>query len=164
VLSVLYAIPSLALLAILIPVTGLGMKTAILVISLYAQFILLRSIITGFQSIDESILESCKGMGLSALETLLWVQLPLTAPVLVSGIRLSTLASVGIATIAASINSGGIGELMFEGMRSLYVEKILWGILLSTLLCLIANQLFGRAEAYFTRRAKGIRKEGTIRT
>jgi osmoprotectant transport system permease protein len=153
--SAVYSIPSLALLSVLMRYTGLGMRTAVLAISIYAQFILLRSTVTAFQSLDESVVEACRGMGLGPFETLWRVQLPLAAPVLVSGLRLASIASIGIATIAATIHSGGIGELLFEGIRTIYAVKIVWGVIMSSALAFAANRLIGWAERYFTRRARG---------
>jgi osmoprotectant transport system permease protein len=153
--SALYAIPSIALFALLLPMSGLGLRTAVIVISIYAQFILLRSVIAGFKSIDRAVIETSLGLGLSSAEILFRIQLPLAAPVILSGLRLASVAAIGIATIAASINSGGIGVLLFEGIRNLYPEKIIWGIILSSALCFGANQLFGRLEKFFAKRARG---------
>jgi osmoprotectant transport system permease protein len=153
--SALYSIPSIALFAMLIPLSGLGLRLAVIVISIYAQFILLRSVIAGFKSIDASIMEVSRGMGLESLEILITVQLPLAAPVIVSGIRVATISAIGIGTLAALVNSGGIGELLFEGLRTLYPEKIIWGIILSSALCFGANQLFGKLERFFAKKARG---------
>ncbi|MDR0719715.1 MAG: ABC transporter permease [Treponema sp.] len=153
--SALYSIPSIALFALLLPMSGLGLRTAVIVISIYAQLILLRSVIAGFKSIDEAIIETSLGLGLSPGEILFRIQLPLAAPVILSGVRLASVSAIGIGTIAASINSGGIGALLFEGIRNLYPEKIIWGIILSSSLCFGANQLFGKLERLFAKRARG---------
>ncbi|MDR1875230.1 MAG: ABC transporter permease [Synergistaceae bacterium] len=154
--STIYAIPSIALLVLLVPVTGLGMRTAVVVISIYAQFILLRNVVISFQTVDPAVLEASRGMGLSALEILLRIELPLTAPSLISGFRVATLSSISVATIAATINSGGIGILMLEGVRNLHMVKLVWGILLASALSLTANQLLTRAETRFSDRARGL--------
>jgi osmoprotectant transport system permease protein len=153
--SALYSIPSIALFAMLIPLNGLGLRLAVIVISIYAQFILLRSVIAGFNSIDTSIMEVSRGMGLRPMEILVGIQLPLAAPVIVSGIRVATISAIGIGTLAALVNSGGIGELLFEGLRTLYPEKVIWGVILSSTLCFTANRIFGELERYFAKRARG---------
>ncbi|MDR1205172.1 MAG: ABC transporter permease subunit, partial [Peptococcaceae bacterium] len=94
-------------------------------------------------------------MGLSSLEILNRIQLPLAAPVLMSGLRLATIASIGIATIAATVHSGGLGELLFEGIRTMNMVKIVWGILLSSALSFAANQIFVRLETWFSQKARG---------
>ncbi|MDR1732913.1 MAG: ABC transporter permease [Synergistaceae bacterium] len=156
VFSTIYSVPSIALLVILIPFTGLGMRTAVIVICLYAQFILLRNVVTSFQAIDPAILEASRGMGLSDREILFRIELPLIAPRLISGFRIAALSSISIATIAATINSGGIGTLMFEGVRTLHMVKLVWGILLVSMLSLLTNQLLTKAETHFSNRARGL--------
>jgi osmoprotectant transport system permease protein len=155
IFNAIYSIPSIALLTMMLPLTGLGIKTAVIVITIYTQFILLRSTITGFQSVPSHIMEASRGMGLGVWEILRLVELPIAAPILLSGLRLATISSIGIATIAASINSGGIGELLFEGIGNLYYVKIGWGIILSSSLSLAANYLLAKAESHFTKAARG---------
>jgi osmoprotectant transport system permease protein len=155
VFSVIYSIPSLALFTVMLPITGIGPQTAIIVISIYAQFIMLRSTITGFQSVDPSIMEVSRGMGLNRWEILSTVQLPLAAPVLLSGLRLAGLASIGIATIGATINSGGLGTILFEGIRNIHAVKIIWGVIFTSALSFCANHLISKAEIYCSKRARG---------
>jgi osmoprotectant transport system permease protein len=155
VFSVLYSIPSLALFTVFLPITGIGMKTAVIVISIYAQFIMLRNTVAGFQSVSPSVLEASRGMGLSGWEILVRIQLPLAAPVLLSGLRIAALSSIGITAIAATINSGGIGTILFEGIRNVYAVKIIWGVILTSSLSFAANQLINMAENYCSKRARG---------
>jgi osmoprotectant transport system permease protein len=157
IFSVLYSIPSLALFTVFLPITGIGMKTAVIVISIYAQFIMLRNTMAGFQAVNPSILDASRGMGLSGWEILIQIQLPLAAPVLLSGLRIATLSSIGITTIAATINSGGLGTILFEGMRNVYAVKIIWGVVLTSSLSFATNQLISRAENYCSKRARGER-------
>jgi osmoprotectant transport system permease protein len=154
--STIYAIPSVALLVILIPFTGLGARTAVIVIVLYAQFILLRNVVVSFQVVDPFLLEASRGMGLSSREILFRIELPLIAANLISGFRTAALASVGITTIAATINSGGIGMLLLEGVKNFHMVKLIWGILLASALSLIINQSLVRAETYFSNKARGL--------
>ncbi|MDR2747256.1 MAG: ABC transporter permease [Treponema sp.] len=157
IFSVLYSIPSLALFTVFLPITGIGMKTAVIVISIYAQFIMLRNTVAGFQAVNPSILEASRGMGLSGWEILIQVQLPLAAPVLLSGLRIAALSSIGITAIAATINSGGLGTILFEGIRNVYTIKIIWGVILTSALSFGANQLINLAENYCSKRARGER-------
>ena len=134
VLSMVYSVPSLALLALLIPVTGLGRKTAIVALVIYNQYLLLRNFLAGLDGVDKSVVEAARGMGMTHLQTLWKVQVPLSKGALLAGLRIALVSTVGIATIAASINAGGLGTLLFDGLRTLDTAKILWGSLLSAVL------------------------------
>ena len=139
VLSVFYSIPSLALFALLIPFTGLGRTTAVIVLVVYAQYILVRNFSMGLNEVDKGILEAAKGMGMSETEIFRKVQLPLAAGSFVAGIKLATTSTIGIATIAASINAGGLGTILFDGLRTLNIVKIFWGTILTVALCIPVN-------------------------
>lgn len=139
VLSVFYSIPSLALFALLIPFTGLGRTTAVIVLVVYAQYILVRNFSMGLNEVDKGILEAAKGMGMSETEIFRKVQFPLAAGSFVAGIKLATTSTIGIATIAASINAGGLGTVLFDGLRTLNIVKIFWGTILTVALCIPVN-------------------------
>lgn len=139
IFSALYSIPSLAFFAILIPLTGLGNTTAILVLVIYNQYLLLRNIITGLQNVDKSMTEAAVGMGMSYWQVVTTVQVPLALPTIVAGIRLAIVSTTGIATIAASINAGGLGTILFSGMRTMNIYKMIWGALLSMLIAISAD-------------------------
>ncbi|MDR1042311.1 MAG: ABC transporter permease [Clostridiales Family XIII bacterium] len=134
-----YAIPSLALFALLIPVTGLGMDTAILVLVVYNQFLLIRNFIAGLDSVDPLIVEAATGMGMTPRGILTKIRLPLAFPVMLAGIHLSVISTIGIATIAAVIGAGGIGTILFDGLRTQSFAKIAWGTLLAAGLAIAAN-------------------------
>jgi osmoprotectant transport system permease protein len=153
--SAVYAIPSIAMFSFLLPATGLRMRTAVIAISIYAQYILLRSAIAGFRAVDPAVYEAVRAMGLNAAEVLWRVQLPLAAPALVSGVRVAAVASVGLATISATINSGGIGVLMFEGLGTYNMTKIVWGSLLAMFVSFLTNFLLSAVENRLARRARG---------
>ncbi|WP_017815152.1 ABC transporter permease [Paenibacillus shenyangensis] len=148
--SILYAVPSLALFVLLIPLTGLGQKTAILVLILYNQYILLRNFLTGLTDLDPSIVEAATGMGMNRWQTLFQVRLPLARRSIFTGIRLASVSTVGIATIAAFINAGGLGDILFDGLRTLNIDKIIWGSILSAGLALLINALFLYIEKRLT--------------
>lgn len=139
--SVIYAIPSLALFAILIPATGLGKTTAIIVLILYNQYVLLRNFLAGLRGVDPAMLEAAAGMGMTTLQMLYKIRLPLSLNPLFAGLRLAAVSTIGIATIAATINAGGLGSILFDGLRSMNMYKIMWGALLSACLAIGANHL-----------------------
>lgn len=148
-LSLLYAIPSFALFALLIPWTGLGQLTAITVLVLYAQYILVRTFLTGVHKVESSIVEAARGMGMDFWQVLFKVQLPLAKSSIFSGIRLSTISIVAIATIAATINAGGLGRILFDGLRTMSLVKLAWGILLSVGLSLFLSLVISLVEVLF---------------
>ena len=145
-LSVVYSIPSLALFAVLIPVTGLGTKTAVIALTAYNQYLLLRSFTTGLREVDPAVVEAARGIGLTEGQILTRVQIPLAKRALFAGIRLAVVSTIGIGTIAASINAGGLGALLFDGLRTMNTAKILWGSVLSAGLAIAVNAALKWAE------------------
>lgn len=146
IFSAVYAVPSMALFALLIPLFGLGDKTAIIVLVIYNQFILLRNILSGFNSVDPAIIESAYGMGMSGSQIFFKIRLLLASPIILAGVKISAVSTIGIATIGATVNSGGLGTLLFEGLQTMNMVKILWGTLLSSLLAIVANILLAALE------------------
>lgn len=144
--SVIYSIPSLALFAILIPVTGLGRTTAVTVLVVYCQYLLLRNFITGLYEVDPAVIEAATGMGMTRFQILFKIRLPLAKRALFTGIRLAVVSTIGIATIAAFINAGGLGSILYDGLRTMNLYKILWGSILSAGLAIAANTMLGRLE------------------
>ena len=146
IFSVIYSIPSLALFALLIPVTGLGRKSAIIVLVLYNQYLLLRNFITGLNEVDPSVREAARGIGMTDMQVLFRIQVPLAKQALFAGIRLAVVSTIGIGTIASSINAGGLGDLLFDGLRTMNTVKILWGSLLSAGLAILLNAILKAVE------------------
>lgn len=144
--SMIYSVPSLALLALLIPVTGLGRTTAVTALVIYNQYLLLRNFLAGLESVDRSVVEAAAGMGMTRLQLLLRVQVPLAKGAILAGLRIALVSTVGIATIAASINAGGLGAILFDGLRTMNTAKILWGSLLSAVLAVALDRLLALAE------------------
>ena len=144
--SVLYSVPSLALFALLIPMTGLGRTTAVIVLTLYNQYILLRSFTAGLRDVDPAVCEAAKGIGMTDMQILTKIRVPLARRAIFAGIRLAVVSTIGIGTIAASINAGGLGTLLFEGLRTINTPKILWGSVLSALLAVSINRLLKMVE------------------
>ena len=135
--SLLYSVPSFAFFALLLPISGLGMRTAIIVLTIYCEYVLLRTFITGIQEIDPALIEVAKGMGMTRKQVFFKVQLPLATPAIFSGLQVALASTMGIATLAATINAGGLGQLLFEGLQSQQVVPILWGTLLTVVLTLL---------------------------
>ena len=135
--SLLYSVPSFAFFALLLPISGLGMRTAIIVLTIYCEYVLLRTFITGIQEIHPALIEVAKGMGMTRKQVFFKVQLPLATPAIFSGLQVALASTMGIATIAATINAGGLGQLLFEGLQSQQVVPILWGTLLTVVLTLL---------------------------
>ncbi|NIK77056.1 osmoprotectant transport system permease protein [Paenibacillus castaneae] len=155
VLGIIYAIPSLGMFALLIPLVGLGSKPAIIALVVYSQLILVRNVISGFQAIDPSIIEAAKGMGFSAWRQFVRIELPLALPVIIGGVRIASVSVIGIATIAAWINAGGLGGILFEGLYQNSIPKMVWGTLLVSSLALSTNIILLRVEKSTLRRARG---------
>lgn len=144
--SVIYSVPSLALLALLIPLTGLGRKTAVLALVIYNQYLLLRNFLAGLDGVDPGVVEAAAGMGMTPMQLLWKVQVPLAKGALIAGLRIALVSTVGIATIAASINAGGLGGILFDGLRTMNTAKIVWGSLLSAALAILIDRLMTLAE------------------
>lgn len=142
--SLLYSVPSYAFFALLIPFTGLGMISAEIVLTLYCEYILLRTFITGVRNIDPHLIEVARGMGMNDRQIFIKVQLPLSIPSIFSGLQVALASTMAIATIASTISAGGLGDLIFEGLQTNRVVPILWGTILTvilTLVCIIVLKL-----------------------
>lgn len=147
-----YCIPSLAVFALCIPALGLGQKTVIVVLVIYNQFYLIRSFLTGINNVDASVCEAAIGCGMTRMQVFWKVQFPLALPAMIAGIRVATISTISIATIGASINGGGLGVILFDGMRTRNTVKILWGVLLAAILNLLINRLLLVLEQYSKRK------------
>ncbi|OZB91149.1 ABC transporter permease [Paenibacillus sp. XY044] len=150
-------VPSLALLAILIPLLGIGVKPAILALLLYSLMPILRNTYDGFQSVDKGVLNSAKGMGYSAAQAILKIQLPLSLPYIMSGIRITTVYIISWATLASLIGAGGLGQLIVSGLGVNKPEMIFIGGIGAVVLALVADGLLGLLEGWLTRRYRQTR-------
>ncbi|MDR0708031.1 MAG: ABC transporter permease [Treponema sp.] len=153
--GIIYTIPSLALFALLIPVLGLGMRTAVFVLVLYNQFLLLRNIFAGFNAAPQPVIEAGYGMGMTWFQIIVLVKLPLSLPMIIAGIRLAVVSTIGIGAIAAVINAGGAGSILFDGLRTNNAVKIIWGTALCALLAVGANVALLRLETLARKTATG---------
>lgn len=137
--ALLYTIPSLALFALLIPIVGLGRTPAIVGLVSYSLLILIRNIATGIREVPADVVDAARGMGLGPWQVLTRVELPLAMPVIVAGVRIATVTVIGIATIAAYINAGGLGRLIFSGIQQTFAAKIVAGGLLTSLMAIAVD-------------------------
>lgn len=153
--SLLYSVPSFAFFAMLLPISGLGMRTAVIVLTVYAEYVLLRSFITGIQEVDPNLVEVARGMGMTHRQVFWRVQLPLALPSVFSGIQVALASTMAMATIAATINAGGLGDLLFEGLQSQQVVPILWGTILTMVLTLVCAGIVQIISWEMTCRWKG---------
>jgi osmoprotectant transport system permease protein len=157
VANVFQTIPSLALFGFLIPlpfIGGIGARTAIVALVVYALLPIVRNTYTGIVGVDPAVREAGRGMGMTDTELLRMVELPLAAGVILAGIRVATVVSVGTATIAAAIGAGGLGVYIFRGVAMVNDVLILAGALPAALLALLADGLLGVIERRLAWRAR----------
>jgi osmoprotectant transport system permease protein len=150
-LGIIYTIPSLALLALLVRVFGLGTFSAIVALVAYAQMILVRNIAAGLRGVDPALLEAANGLGFTPLQRLLRVEFPQALPAIVGGIRIATVSLIAVATVASYIHAGGLGDLLFDGIHQDYPQKIIAGSIAAALLAIAADLLLRRAETLVRR-------------
>jgi osmoprotectant transport system permease protein len=146
VTGLIFVIPSLALFTLLIPLLGLGMKPAIVGLSSYTLLILLRNVVTGLRGVPNDVLDAADGMGYSSWQRLVRIELPLALPLIVAGIRIAVVTVIGIATVAAFIDAGGLGTIILMGIDQSYTEKILVGGLLTALLATSFDLVLSNTE------------------
>jgi osmoprotectant transport system permease protein len=144
--NVFQTIPSLALFGFLLPVLGIGAWTAIAALVVYGLLPIVRNTYTGIAGVDPAVVEAGRGMGMTDRELLAMVELPLAAGVILAGIRVATVVSVGIATIAAAIGAGGLGVYIFRGVAVVDYTLILAGALPAAVLALLADGVLGLAQ------------------
>lgn len=137
VASVFLTVPSLALFTIFIPFVGLGFAPSFIALFLYSLLPILRNTITGLQGVDPSVVDAAQGMGLTSTQILVRVQLPLAWPVVLAGIRVSSMLVVGIAAIATLVAGGGLGDFIKSGLARLPLPNSLESIWTGTILCLL---------------------------
>jgi len=152
VTGILYTIPSLAAFAALRPIFGLSLLTAVIPLATYTLLILFRNFTAGFQAVPADILEAAEGMGYTRRQRFLRVELPLAVPLIIAGIRLASVTTIGLATVAAVLGDafGGLGQLITEGIQTFFPTKYLLGAVLSVVLAVAADVLFVRVERLVT--------------
>src|SRR4051794_179280 len=147
--NVMQTVPSLALFGLLIPIPfigGIGARTAIIALALYALLPVIRNTVTGILGIDPKLTEAATAMGMTPSQRLRLVELPIAMPVIITGIRVAVVISVGVATVAAAVGAGGLGTYIFRGLRQNDNNLILAGALASAALALLCDFGLGQFE------------------
>lgn len=150
--NIMQTVPSLALFGLLIPIPfigGIGARTAIIALALYALLPVIRNTVTGILGIDAKIREAAHAMGMTTWQQIRLVDIPLAMPVLLTGVRVAVVISVGVATVAAAVGAGGLGTYIFRGLRQNDNNLLIAGAAASALLALLADFALGRFEAVF---------------
>lgn len=155
--SVFQTIPSIAFFGVLIPFLGIGKKTAIIVLFLYALLPIVKNTYTGIKEVSPFLKDAGKGMGMTNMQILTMVELPQSLPVIMAGVRIATVINIGTTTIAAYIGAGGLGQLIFTGIQLYRNEMILAGAIPAALLAILIDRLFGCIEYKMT--SKGLKGE-----
>lgn len=150
VASIIQAIPSMALLGFAIPFLGIGTHPAIVMVVLYSLLPIIKNTYTGISNIDKNMIESATGIGLTKWQILVKIQIPLALPVIMAGIRISAVTAVGLMTMAAFIGGGGLGYLVFSGIRTVNNYQILLGAIPACLLALAVDYILGVVEKLVT--------------
>lgn len=148
--SMLQTIPALALLAFMIPIFGIGALPAIVALFIYSLLPILRNTYLGMDDVDPTLKDAAKGMGMTSWQSIFKVELPLAAPVIMSGIRLSATYVIAWAALASYIGAGGLGDFIFNGLNLYRTDLILGGSIPVILLALLVDWLLGRLESALT--------------
>lgn len=159
--NLVQAVPSLALLGFLIPILGIGSKPAILMVLLYSLLPILKNTYAAINNLNKDTMEAARAMGMTKTEMLLKVELPLSLPLIMAGIRISAVTAVGLMTIAAFVGGGGLGYLVFSGVQTVNSNMILAGAIPACILALVIDFLIGKIEDVVT--PEGIAVDNTIK-
>ncbi len=154
--SIVQTIPSLALFGLLIPFLGIGAKPAIVVLFLYALLPIIKNTYTGIVGVSPATIDAGRGMGMTDMQILRMVELPLALSVIMAAVRVSAVINIGVTTIAAYIGAGGLGQLIFTGVQLHRNHMILAGAIPAAMLALLVDFLLGRIELWLT--PKGLHK------
>jgi osmoprotectant transport system permease protein len=151
--GVLYTIPTLALLALLIPIVGLGKSNAVICMVAFSLMIMIRNVAIGIREVPREVIDAAEGMGMSRFEVLTRIELPLAMPVIIAGLRIATVTVISVTVVAAYVNAGGLGTLIFAGISNDYAPKIWTGALTACALAVGADLSLARLEGWLRRRA-----------
>jgi osmoprotectant transport system permease protein len=137
--GVLYTIPAFAFIFLLLPITGLSLTTVVIPLIAYSLLILFRNTLAGFDSVPADVKEAATGMGLSRRQLLWRVEVPLATPVIIAGLRIATVSSIALITIAALIGRGGFGQFILDGLDTFFWTPLIVGVVLSVALAFLAD-------------------------
>lgn len=144
----LYTIPSLAMLAFLIPSQGLGLRPTLILLVMYAQVFLVRNIVTGLTGVDPAVLEAARGVGMTPFQVLVRVWLPIALPVILAGVRIALVTIIGLAILGGWIAAGGLGELLFSGINTNHPAQVLAGLIAIVTLALLTDLTIRLLESF----------------
>jgi osmoprotectant transport system permease protein len=150
VVNAVYTIPSVALLGLLLPITGTGREPAVIALTLYTLAILVRNMLEGLRGVPADVLDAADGMGYTRRRRLLRVELPLAMPAIVAGIRLATVSTIGLVTVTFIVDQGGLGRFIQDGYQRDFHTPLVVGIVLSVALAVVADLLLVRVERAVT--------------
>ncbi|GAA3849924.1 MULTISPECIES: ABC transporter permease [Streptomyces] len=139
--NVLFTIPSIAIFVLLLPVSGLTRTTTVIGLTVYSLVVLLRNTVEGLDSVPVRVKEAAKAMGTRPLRTLLTVELPLALPVIMAGVRIATVMSISLVSVATYIGDGGLGQLFTDGFQRNFPTPVIVGVVLTLLLAVVADAL-----------------------
>ncbi len=150
--GVLYTIPSLAAYLLVARITGLSLLTAVIPLTTYTLLILVRGITAGLKAVEPDVLEAAEGMGYTRTQRLLRVELPLAVPLMISSLRLATVTTIGLATVASLLGDtyGGFGQFLTEGIQTFFATKIYLGAGLSVIFAIVADLVLVQVERFAT--------------
>ncbi len=151
--GILYTVPTLAFLALLIPIVGLGKTNAIICMVAFSLMIMIRNVAVGIRGVPSEVVDAGRGMGMTAFNVLLRIELPLAAPVIVAGLRIASVTVISVAVVAAYVNAGGLGTLIFNGISNDHAPKIWTGALTACALAIAADLSLARVERWLRVRA-----------
>lgn len=154
VTGALYTIPTLAFLALLIPLVGLGKTNVIIAMVAFSLVIMTRNVATGIRDVPADMVEAAKGMGMSARQVLTRVEFPLALPVIVAGLRIATVTVISVTTVGAYVNAGGLGTLIFNGIATDNAPKIWAGALTACALAVVTDLALAQLEQVLKRRRR----------
>lgn len=158
VTAVFQTIPSLALFGFIVPLLGTGALTAIIALTIYALLPILRNTYTGIKGVDQSVIEAGRGMGMTNRQILWKIEIPLSLPVIMAGIRTATVLTVGIATLATFVGAGGLGDLIYRGLSTWNNQLVLAGAIPAALLAIFFDLFLKLIERLST--PKGLKTKG----
>ncbi|HEV7178848.1 MAG TPA: ABC transporter permease [Candidatus Baltobacteraceae bacterium] len=140
-LGAIYTIPSLALLAVLVVLFGLGVLPLFVALVAYAQFMLVRNVVAGLRGVDPAQVDAARGVGMSPMQMLLRIELPLALPVIAGGVRIASIAMIALATLGGYVGAGGLGTLIFTGLTLHHNDEIVAGSIAASLLAILVDLL-----------------------
>lgn len=140
--AALYTVPSVAFFGLLVPATGLSRTTALIPLVAYTLLVLVNAILDGFDQVPPAVEEAAEAMGLSTRQRVIGIRIPLALPVIVNGLRVASVTTVGLVTVAAIVGQGGLGRLILDGLRRAFWTPLTIGALLSILLALVLDATF----------------------